>query len=250
MKPTSIYLAISLFVCIISLPDRLHAQFYPTEVGEYMTLENPYYYVGKMSASFSTVGGRVGSGSVIKPYTVLTAAHCLYIKPDGWADGVDFERAKYYANSQNSTYATRFAILGGYSQNSGSNGVNTAKGFSYDAGCFLCVDKPANGGYAGWWANTKGLTSSIPKMSLGYGAANHDGEQLLRSAPTRTFTKSYGSYFTNTSYRIEGGMSGGPVFVKSNGHWYIAAVNVSGSSTRAGVRALSTTTTSMLKNFY
>lgn len=239
-----------LLVGAVSLPEKIHAQFYPTEIGESRTLENPYYYVGKMSASFSTVGGRVGSGTVIKRYTVLTAAHCLYIKPDGWADGVDFERAKYYESSRNSTYATRYAILGGYSRNSGSSGKNTAKGFSYDAGCFLCADKPANGGYAGWWANTKALTSRIPKMSLGYGAANHDGEQMLKSAPTRTFSRSYGSYYTNTSYRIEGGMSGGPVFVKSNGKWYIAAVNVSGSSSRAGVRALSTSTTAMLKKFY
>lgn len=250
MKTKTTLLALSLILGVLGISGELKAQFFPTEVGEYATHQNPYYYVGKMYGGFSSVGNIVGSGTVIKRYTVLTAAHCLYIKPDGWASSVDFERAKYYGSAENSTYASRLSILGGYSNNSGSNGRNNAKGFSYDAGCFLCVDMPANGGYAGWWANSYGLTSTIPKMSLGYGAHYHDGEQMLRSAPTRTYRQSYGSFYTNTSYRIEGGMSGGPTFVRYKGNWYVCAINVAGSDTMAGVRCLSKTTTSMLKQYY
>ena len=225
------------------------AQFYPTEVGSSTTNTFPYCFVGKVHATFTT-GGSQSSATTIKPYTALTAGHCVYKTGAGWAKSVSFEPAKYYASAKGKHWATRLTVVAGYTSRAGSGTSNTNAGFSYDAGAFLCSTRPNAGGYAGNWASPVPLTNTNYKMSLGYGAANHDGQQLLRSAPTRAFVKTSGAYFTNTTYRIEGGMSGGPVFVYTNGAWYVCAVNVSGGTTSGGVRNLDASTTAMMSNFY
>ena len=246
-------IAIATLLTLTAAPKTMAADFFPVPVGAGTTNTNPYYYVGKLNMTFADSAGRnayfVGSATVIKPYCALTAGHCVYSSTYGWLRSGTFERAKYYASVGSTTSITRMWVLGGYTSNAGSNGSNTYTGFSYDAGAVALNGRPGNGGYAGWWANTALLTNSTYKMSLGYGAANHDGQQMLRSAPSFAFTQASGAFFTNTSYRIEGGMSGGPVFSYSNNGWWVCAINVAGSSTLAGVHAVDTQTSNLIKNY-
>lgn len=228
------------------------AQVYPTAIGSATTNSNPYYYAGKLNMTFRTSYGAelnyVGSATTIKPYSALTAGHCVYESSMGWIRRATFERARYYSTSASRNTVTRAWVIGGYTSNAGSNGANTYTGFSYDAGAVVCSARPAGGGYAGWSTNTALLTGTAYNMSLGYGAEFHNGQEMLRSAPSRGFTRGTGAFYTNTSYRIEGGMSGGPVFARSGTTWYVCAINVAGNGLLAGVRALDGATTGLIQN--
>ncbi len=230
-------------------PTAAQAQTTPTYVGSATTSSNPYYFVGKLNMTFRSASGVeqnfVGSATTIKPYSALTAGHCVYHGTMGWLRRATFERAKYYNTAASTNTVTRMWVIGGYTSNAGNGSTNTYTGFSYDAGAVICSTRPAGGGYAGWSTNTALLTGTAYNMSLGYGSENHNGLEMLRSAPTRGFTRSTGAYYRNTTYQIEGGMSGGPVFALSGSTWYVAAINVSGGSA-AGVRALDSATTSLI----
>lgn len=228
------------------------AQVYPTAIGSATTNANPYFYAGKLSMTFRTSSGLeqnyVGTATTIKPYSALTAGHCVYDSSMGWMRRATFERARYYSTSASRNTVTRAWVIGGYTSNAGSDGSNSYTGFSYDAGAVVCSTRPGGGGYAGWSTNTSLLTGTAYNMSLGYGAEYHNGLEMLRSAPTRGFTRGTGAFYTNTSYRIEGGMSGGPVFARSGTTWYVCAINVAGTGLLAGVRALDSATTGLIQN--
>jgi glutamyl endopeptidase len=247
-----------ILLCAVTLGSPLFmvegasAQAAPASVSN-LRNTNPYHFVGRFSMKQGT-RSLVGSGTVIKPYSVLTAGHCLYARGTGWSSSVTFDRAHHQGTYASRSSASRLYILGGYQGAVDSGGGTSAYGFSRDTGGVVCFTRPMNGGYAGWWQNPTLLTGSAYNMSLGYGAAVHDGRTLLRSAPTRSFTQSYGSWYQNSSYGLEGGMSGGPVFAQSNSSWYVCAVNVSGPSsgavnTGAGVRAIDTDTSNLIRNY-
>lgn len=234
---------------LLAIADPAQGQTTPSEFG-HMRGSNPYYYVGKLSFNMNGAAFQ-GSGTVIRPYSILTAAHCLYDPASGWAQDVVFERSYHYGEMASSNYGRRLVILGGYSGAATTYGNSSSRAFDKDTGGVVCYSKPAGGGYAGWWGNPALLTGSAYNMSLGYGAEYHDGEQLLRSAPTRSFTRSYGSWYANKSYAIEGGMSGGPVFARYQSNWYVCAVNVSNTAgyttSGAGVRVVDSATSSLIK---
>lgn len=75
---------------------------------------------------------------------------------------------------------------------------------------------------------------------MGYGQDFHNGTLPLTVKPAGGFRRVLGAYYENFTYGTEGGMSGGPVFVKSGARWVVAAVVVSGyfDYSASGVRAL------------
>lgn len=230
--------------------DKAGAQASPVSVAG-LRNTNPYQYVGRVTMRHGSVS-YIGSGTVIKPWSVLTAGHNLYDRATGWSTNVVFQRAYNYGTYASSASASRLLILGGYSSAVNTYGNTSANAFSRDTGGIICYARPMNGGYAGWWQNPGLLTGTFYNMSLGYGGKVHSGQELLRSAPTRAFYQVYGSWYRNTSYGIEGGMSGGPVFAQYGGNWYVAAVNVSGDynsiSTGGGVRAIDTDASNLIRN--
>ncbi len=217
------------------------AQAAPKSVA-HLRLSDPYQYVGLLS--FVSDGGEyIGSATVIKPYSLLTAGHNLYSQFSGWSTDVVFERGYNLGTRESSSSASSLFVLGGYAGYVDGGKSETNLGFSRDMGGVVCFSQPAGGLHAAWANNPKLLTGRSYNMLLGYGADIHSGEKLLRSSPTKAFFRVKGNFFENRSCGIEGGMSGGPVFAKFNGSWFVCAVNVSGPNgfvfnRGAGVRAI------------
>ena len=221
--------------------DPAAAQATPTSVSN-LRASNPYRYTGLLSF-FSDGAEYIGSGVVVKPFSILTAGHNLYSEGSGWSTDVIFQRSFDFGTYASESTASQLVILGGYADYADRGKSETNGGFSRDMGGVVCFSRPASGLYAAWKKDTTLLTGRNYTMSLGYGGEVHSGEELLRSSPTRSFFKVVGSLYENRSYGIEGGMSGGPVFAKSGGKWYVCAVNVSGPGGNvfnrgAGVRAI------------
>lgn len=227
------------------------AQASPTSVASLIS-DNPYRFVGQLTFR-SGGGGYIGSATVIKPSSLLTAGHNLYSQGEGWSTDTIFKRSYDFGSYASRSTASKLFVLGGYASLVDSGRGETNRGFSRDMGGVVCFSRPANGSHANWQNNTKLLTGKSYNMSLGYGAVVHSGEEMLRSAPTRTFFKVTGSFFENRSYGIEPGMSGGPVFARSGGKWYVCAVNVSGPvgfvfDRGAGVRAIDVDSAALIRN--
>ncbi|RYD23767.1 MAG: hypothetical protein EOP88_02875 [Verrucomicrobiaceae bacterium] len=214
--------------------------------------KNPYKFVGQLTFR-SGRGEYIGSATVIKPYSLLTAGHNLYSQGVGWSSDMAFMRS--YNNGYYSSRSTgsQLFVLGGYSSLVDRGRSESNGGFARDMGGVVCFSRPADGASAKWQAKTKLLTGKSYNMSLGYGAVVHSGEELLRSSPTKSFFKVTGSFYENNSYGIEAGMSGGPVFAKKDGLWYVCAVNVSGPAGAvfnrgAGVRAIDDDSANLIRN--
>lgn len=217
------------------------AQAAPRSVA-HLRFSDPYQFVGLLTFREGR-GEYIGSATVIKPYSLLTAGHNLYAGRSGWSTDVVFERSYHFGARTSRSTASSLFILGGYAGLVDAGKSESNQGFSRDMGGVVCFTMPADGQFAAWRNDTRLLTGSSYNMSLGYGAEVHSGEELLRSSPTRTFYRVKGSFYENRSFGIEGGMSGGPLFAKSGGKWYVCAVNVSGPggfvfNRGAGVRAI------------
>ncbi len=223
----------------------------PTPVPSQIS-NNPYKFVGQLT--FRSGGdGYIGSATVIKPYSLLTAGHNLYSQGVGWSTNTVFKRSYNNGSYASRSTASKLFVLGGYADVVNMGRGETNGGFSRDMGGVVCFSRPADGSHAKWQNKTKLLTGKSYNMSLGYGAVIHSGEELLRSAPTKTFFKVTGSFYENNSYGIEAGMSGGPVFARKDGKWYVCAVNVSGPAGNvfnrgAGVRAIDADASALIRN--
>lgn len=236
------------FQCLAT--DPAAAQAAPTSVSNLRT-GDPYRYAGLLDF-FSDGAEYIGSGVVVKPYSVLTAGHNLYSEGSGWSTDVVFRRSYNLGTFASESTASQLFILGGYAAYADRGKSETNGGFSRDMGAVACFSSPAGGLYAAWKKDTTLLTGRGYKMSLGYGGEVNSGEELLRSSPTRGFFKVVAGLYENRSYGIEGGMSGGPVFAKAGSKWYLCAVNVSGPGGKvfnrdAGVRAIDADAAKMIQ---
>lgn len=230
--------------------DFARAQTAPTPVGSFLA-KNPYKFVGRLTFFFDE-DEYIGSATVIKPYSVLTAGHTLYSEGSGWSSDILFERSYDHGSFAARASASTAFILGGYSAYVDRGKSEANAGFARDMGGIVCFSRPAKGLYAQWKQGDKFLTGKNYNMSLGYGAQIHSGEELLRSSPTRAYDKITAGFYENRSYGIEGGMSGGPVFTKSGNNWYVCAVNVSGPGGKvinrdAGVRVIDKDAASLIQ---
>jgi hypothetical protein len=226
------------------------AQSAPTSVAKLLA-DSPYRFAGRLLFTQNSLG-YVGSAVVIKPSSLLTAGHNLYAEGSGWSGDVTFERSYDYATYSSRSSSSSVFLLGGYSASADSGKSETSAGFSRDMGGIVCFSKPANGLYASWKIGKMLLTGSGQKMSLGYGAEVHSGEELLRTSSSRPFHKITGSFYETRYFGIEGGMSGGPVFAKSGGKWFVCAVNVSAPEGKvfnrdAGVRVIDSDSAALIR---
>lgn len=225
--------------CLLS--EQARAQSEPTPVPKLLA-KNPYRFAGRLQ--FTQAGlAYVGSAVVIKPSSLLTAGHNLYTEGSGWSKEVTFDRSYDYSSYSSRSTASSTFLLGGYAASADGGRGETNTGFSRDMGGVVCFSQPAGGQHAVWRKGSPLLLAAGEKMSLGYGAVIHSGEELLRSSSSRPFRKIFGSYYESRYFGIEGGMSGGPIYVKSKGKWYVCAVNTSSPGDEvfnrgAGVRVI------------
>jgi hypothetical protein len=237
MKPI---LILPLLALLTAATDA-RAQSSPKPIGSLVVYAKPYCYVGRLPHRHGNQNMQ-GSATLIHPFSLLTAGHCLYNPGTGWATHVSFERCRYNSSLAQLYLGVRLHVLAGYTDIVDGGGNSHGQAFDRDLGGVICATVPQNGDYASRWANPALLTGNDHKVSLGYGSAVHSGWVQLRSGSTQPFHRWYGQWYENASYGIEGGMSGGPVFVLKSSGWFVAAVNVSGPrgviSSGAGVRAL------------
>ena len=233
-------------LCILSISLLLGADLqagrFPQPITEGEVKRAPHKFMGRIRVKYPE-GNFVGSGTLIKPASVLTAAHLVWDRKEGWATQAWFHRAIHGSSPALSvTRSSWVKILGGYQQQAQQYGPSSPLAFERDMAAILLPSAPAQGQHAPWLANSGLLIDNSAKMSMGYGAYYHSGLQQLRAVPTTPYYQSNGGYYLNDSIATESGMSGGPVWAFSNGQYHEVAVVVSGDyfGTSSGVRAIDT----------
>ena len=194
----------------------------------------------------------IGSGVVVKPRSVLTAAHNLWDAENGFSTDVLFRRGLTVDSTLTAQSASRIYVLSGYRENARKFSGNDARTFSTDTGALVFRTPVAAGAAAGWWANPELLTSAAPALALGYGGEFHTGSDLLGVSPESPSHVVVGSFLENRSVYFESGMSGGPVFVQSSdGRWFVAGLIVAGSRepVSGGLRALDASVADFIREY-
>jgi hypothetical protein len=216
-----------LLIAVLTAASGLLAVEVPEPIGKTDARTFPYSMIGQLLFD-NGAQGYLGSGTVIRSKSVLTAGHNLYDPNTGWSTDVEFRRSNYGEFDYLSRhFARRLYILGGYKTASNYYGPESLPSFAKDMGGIRFVELLADGGRAGWAADTSLLLGSAYNILLGYGAETHSGELLLFVEPNLSFYKTWGAFFENDSILIEAGMSGGPVFAQmSDGELYVAGIVV------------------------
>jgi hypothetical protein len=193
-----------------------------------------------------------GSGTVIRPSSVLTAAHNLWDASNGFSTDLLFQRGLYGATNLSEQYASRIYVLAGYRENARRYSGESVRAFSYDLGALVFARPVAGGAFAGWWANPGLLTGDSYTLALGYGGEFHSGDELLSVAPGAGYYAVHGGFYENDSLYFESGMSGGPVFGQSaDGKLYVAGVVVASSvePITGGIRVLNSTAANFIRRY-
>ncbi|HEX8312356.1 MAG TPA: trypsin-like serine protease [Chthoniobacteraceae bacterium] len=229
-----------------------HGQQYPQPVSEMSRQQFPYSMVGLLDF-FS--GSRIytASGTVIAERTVLTAGHNLFDRRAGWSTDLLFLRAYHQGEAADEgQIASRIFVLGGYRPSVKRYGGNSFLAFASDLGLLRFTEPAGAGGHAGWTADRALLEANIDKVALGYGAEDHDGEELLSVGTSSPFEKVFGAFLESDSLYFEGGMSGGPLFSRTTaGDLTITGVIVSGSvqPVSGGIRSLNPTAARLIYRY-
>ncbi len=213
---------------------------YPQETGAAFARTFPYSMIGQLQFANGS-SWFTGSGTVVRPRSVLTAAHNLWDTDGGFSTDILFRRGLAGRSALSAQYASRIYVLSGYRENARRLNPADPRAFSYDSGGVVFRDPVAGGSNAGWWANPSLLTGSAPLLVLGFGGEFHSGDDLLSVSPTSPFAPVVGAFWDNRSIYVESGMSGGPVFARdTDGKLYLTGVIVAGSNEppSAGIRIL------------
>jgi hypothetical protein len=228
---------------------------YPTELGTAISQStDPYRQSGLLS--FQIGGGFAqGTATVVAPKSGLTCGHVLYSPDAGYSTNMQLFVAMAGQSSladvhvpkkktvSAGTSPIRVFILSGYQAKTLTRGDTSPAAFARDLGGIRFRGNPNVPSFAQWSIGTEILPTNAPVISLGYGAMYHGSEtyglKMLQSSGRGPFQAIKGqAYWHNSTYLIEGGMSGGPTYTRINGQWRIIAINVSGSSFISGYRAI------------
>jgi hypothetical protein len=242
---------LSAFTCVIAAAGALRAADSPEPTGSTVARTYPYSMVGVLDFR-SGYDEYVGSGTVVRPYSVLTAAHNLWDRWAGWSTRIYFERAVYEDEGLSRQSANRKYILAGYAQNAFYYGGDSIRTFSRDLGGVRFPATVAEGSAAGWWPNPATLTGPDYNVVLGYGAETHSGRELLSVEPGFAFYRTFGAYYENDSIVVEAGMSGGPVLAPNgNGTLFVVGLVVAGSDRppSSGVRVLDSVAARFIRTY-
>jgi V8-like Glu-specific endopeptidase len=241
---------LTLLVALALLP-VVQAAEYPQPVGAEAARTFPNATIGQLLFS----SGRYdysGSGTVIRPSSVLTAAHNLWDADSGFSTDILFRRGQYGATYLSQQYAGRIYVLSGYRENARRYGGDNVRAFSYDLGALVFPRQVASGASAGWWANPALLRAGVETIALGYGGEYHTGDDLLSITSRAGYAPVLGGFYESDALYFEAGMSGGPVFgTDVDGKKYVAGVVVASSTepVTGGIRILNSTAASFIRRY-
>jgi hypothetical protein len=223
---------LALFLAVLS--PRAGAVNYPQTRDLATARSNPYAFVGQLYFT-SGRSDYIGSATVVRAKSVLTAGHNVYDPQGGWSTAIEFRRSAYGSSALNDLYATRLFVFAGYRASANSTGSESLRTFNYDMGGLVFGKQLASGAHAGLGLGSKFLGAAYSRTAVGYGAETHSGDYPCYVSPTTTFYPVYGAYWECSSLTFEGGMSGGPVFANSqNGMVEVAIVVASSGPPLAG----------------
>lgn len=223
----------------------------PEPTGPDVVRTFPYSMTGKLV--FEQGGDWFqGSGTVIRPTAVLTAAHNLWNAERGFSTDVIFQRALADGQAASEQMASRIYVLGGYRDQARRYSETDPRSFAQDLGAVVFPQPLANGSAAGWWANPALFTGSLETLALGYGAQFHSGADLLLVGTDGGFLRVSDAFYESRAIYLEGGMSGGPVFVRDeNGRLFVSGVVVAGAEDLrgGGIRALDASAAAFIRAY-
>lgn len=214
----------------------------------------PYRLSGRLLVSQGRTRYQ-GTATVVRRYTGLTAAHLLYDAAQGFSTNAVFQQALDGRPTQPDRRLAASAIVAGYQGAADTNSVSR-EAFNLDMGILLFVSPAPGNEWATWDARPADLAADpARRLVFGYAAENFVGTSLAAVEPNRTYGQILETYYDNTAYYTEGGMSGGPVYVRTaadpaDGAGRLLAVVVSGTTpptaAHSGVRAIGPADRTML----
>jgi V8-like Glu-specific endopeptidase len=211
----------------------------------------PYNFVGQLYFTSGAVD-YIGSGTVVRPRSVLTAGHNVYDPQGGWSTDVEFRRSAYGATAMSDVFAMRVLALAGYQARVIKYGPDSLASFAFDTGGLVFAKPLAGGAYIAISATPALMSSSFLRVGVGYGAEIHSGDYPLYVVPTTGFVPIVGSYWETSSMTVEGGMSGGPLFARLNPSLFVVAAVIvasSGPPAASGVRRVDASVVSFVSSY-
>jgi hypothetical protein len=240
-----------LLLALASLAGPALAVRYPAVVSLKEDRANPVDFTGQLLFN-SGPDEYVGSGTVVRASSILTAGHNVFDPETGFSTDLEFRRGNYGASALSDEYATRMFVLAGYQSSADRFGGDDVRAFAYDTAGLLFGAQLAAGKHAMIFASPFCLTNYYYRICIGYGAEGvHDGDYPLSVAPFTSFYPTYLSFYENTSVYFEGGMSGGPVFTYAPPYWLETGIIVSSATNpvAGGIRIIDAATVSFANKY-
>jgi hypothetical protein len=210
------------------------------------TTNAPYLYSGQIQTS---VG--FGSGFVVKPRVVLTAAHVLFDDVAlSYVTGARWFFQRYRDRLEPVPQVPRgWYVFEGYAAQrelDNSPGLSTPDSQNLDAAALYFLEDAGRGGYGGYLSsdadNNEYLLSANNKFLVGYplnGVPDPDkGKLHATTAANVTFVHLYTGVFATTNIGSFPGNSGGPLYVQADVDLYLPAAIYLGGSGQTLVRAI------------
>lgn len=201
----------------------------------------PHAFVGQIR---SRAG--VGSGFVVRPRVVATAAHVLWDDVTlSNAQDIEWLFQKHAEVHEPEPIIPRgHYLITGYAaqrQDEGTPGASSPASQTLDAATLYFAETAGRDGHSGYLASdlpdnsTEHLLASRDKSLIGYPfdgiAPEFQGIMHATPAANIAFTHAYDRTYSTTGVHGVGGMSGGPLCVlHTNGNWYPAAIYLGGNA--------------------
>ncbi len=206
----------------------------------------PYAWVGQLRSQSG-----FGTGFVVKPRVVATAAHVVWDEGTlSAAVGMQWLFQRDRGTHEPAPQTPRgFYVFDGYAaQREAENtpGTSSPQSQQLDVAALYFLEDAGRGGYSGYLASdlneNEFLLSSAKKMIVGYPvdaiAEAAQGRMHATPAANVAFTRAYLRTYATSQIYSRGGHSGGPLFVQhESGGYYPAAIYLGGTG-QTIVRAL------------
>ncbi len=213
---------------------------------EEATQTEPFPFVGQVASDLS-----FGSGVLVKPRVVLTAAHLLFDDRSlSYVTSTHWLHQKYTGKYEPVPLAARgWYVLDGYAAQrelDASPGVSTRESQGLDSAALYFLTDAGRGGSGGFLtSNTdpnEWLVSDRDKMLVGYPVEGIDevdvGKPHASEPANLTFEATSAQVYATSEIRSSPGASGGPLYVRyDNGNFYPAGIYLGGDE-RTLVRAI------------
>jgi hypothetical protein len=239
--------------------DTTLATFYA--IGLEHAENKPYDFTGRVFVDDSDVA-EIGSGTLLRRHTVLTAGHVVYNTTEGFIQSASFSRGRYGNYALSDQQVTSVQVLAGY-QTAVAGDVAAATDeedlatLETDMGLMIITAPPVDSDWGNYDPDPTQLTNNDGRFILGYPGVTFDGRTLAYLVPTAPYVELGeidSGAFSNELYIIEQGFSGGPVYAVVNNEQVVVAENTAAQTDTTGefnlmfVRAIDTTAAKFLQD--